>query len=52
MGHGAGRNDDFSGARRDYAGARHMVDGRDHAAEIAALAEKFEDLLYDCRDLS
>ena len=44
--------DYFSGARRDYVGARHMVNGHDHAAEIAALAEKFEDLLYDCRDLS
>jgi hypothetical protein len=43
--------DYFSGATRDYVGARHMVNGRDHAADIAALAEKFEDLLYECRDL-
>ena len=43
--------DYLSGTTRDYVGARHMVNGRDHAAEIAALAEKFEDLLYECRDL-
>ncbi len=29
-----------------------QVNGDDHAAEIAALAEKFEDMLYDCQDPS
>ena len=43
--------DYLCGTTRDYVGARHMVNGRDHAAEIAVLAEKFEDLLYECRDL-
>jgi hypothetical protein len=44
--------DYFAGVTRNYTGARHMVNGKDHAADIAALAEKFEDLLYECRDLT
>lgn len=43
--------DYFSGTNRDYTGARRMVNGTDHAADIAAIAEKFEDLLWEARAL-
>jgi hypothetical protein len=44
--------DYFAGTDRNYTAARHMVNGHDHAAEIALLAGKFEDLLYECRDIA
>jgi len=39
----------FGGKKRNYVGARKMVNGTDHAADIAAIAEKFEKILLDCR---
>jgi predicted chitinase len=41
--------DYFSGKSRDYKGARHMVNGSSHAAEIAAVAEKFEKILLEAK---
>lgn len=35
----------FSGKLRNYVGARHMVNGHDHASDIANIAEKFEAIL-------
>lgn len=35
----------FNGAQTDYVGARRMVNGQDHAEDIAVLAEKFEAIL-------
>jgi len=35
----------FSGARTDYVKARAMVNGTDHAADIAAIARQFETIL-------
>ncbi|MGB7989233.1 MAG: glycoside hydrolase family 19 protein [Candidatus Methylophosphatis roskildensis] len=35
----------FSGALTNYAGARRMVNGQDHAADIAAIATRFEAIL-------
>lgn len=39
----------FAGATTNYVGARAMVNGSDHAAEIAAMAEKFEAALFAAR---
>jgi hypothetical protein len=39
----------FSGKNRDYKHARKMVNGMDHAADIAKLAEAFEKVLLDSR---
>jgi hypothetical protein len=39
----------FSGSSRDYKGARKMVNGSDHAADIAAIAEKFETILLNAK---
>lgn len=39
----------FSGKNRDYKGARRMVNGMDHAEDIAKLAETFEKILLDSR---
>jgi hypothetical protein len=41
--------DYFSGKSRDYKHARKMVNGMDHAAEIATLAEAFEEILLASR---
>jgi hypothetical protein len=41
--------DYFSAARTDYVSARKMVNGHDHAADIAALAVQFEALLLKAR---
>ena len=41
--------DFFGGQNRDYKHARKMVNGMDHADEIAKLAEAFEDVLLDLR---
>lgn len=35
----------FHGAKTDYVGARHMVNGSDHAADIAGVAQQFETIL-------
>jgi len=35
----------FSGANTNYVGARRMVNGSDHAADIAAIASRFEAVL-------
>lgn len=35
----------FSGTLTDYVGARRMVNGQDHAADIAAIATRFEAIL-------
>jgi predicted chitinase len=35
----------FHGAKTDYVGARHMVNGHDHAADIARIAKHFETIL-------
>jgi glycosyl hydrolase family 19 (putative chitinase) len=39
----------FSGKNRQYKGARKMVNGTDHAEDIAKLAEAFEEILLDSR---
>lgn len=39
----------FNGSVTDYAGARRMVNGQDHAADIAAIAAKFEAILLKAR---
>jgi hypothetical protein len=39
----------FSGKTRDYKHARKMVNGVDHAEDIAKLAEAFEEVLLDSR---
>ncbi len=39
----------FSGSNRDYIGARAMVNGTDHAVDIAKIAESFEAILLDAR---
>lgn len=39
----------FTGQNRDYVGARKMVNGSDHAADIAEIAEKFEAILLASR---
>jgi len=39
----------FSAARTDYAGARRMVNGRDHDTDIAAIAKKFEGILLKAK---
>lgn len=41
--------DYFGGTNRNYVGARAMVNGSDHAADIAAIAEKFEVALLKAR---
>jgi hypothetical protein len=41
--------DFFSGKSRDYKHARKMVNGMDHAEDIAKLAEVFEQILLDSR---
>jgi hypothetical protein len=38
-------SDYFHGAATDYAKARHMVNGTDHAADIAKIAKLFEGVL-------
>lgn len=35
----------FTASATNYVGARHMVNGRDHAQDIASMAEKFEKVL-------
>lgn len=35
----------FHGSKTDYLHARHMVNGHDHAVEIASIAKKFETVL-------
>ncbi|MGN2249692.1 hypothetical protein ACFWZ1_06380 [Frateuria sp. GZRe14] len=35
----------FHGAKTDYVGARHMVNGSDHAGDIAGIAQQFESIL-------
>jgi hypothetical protein len=45
-------SDYISGTECDYVGARHMVNGTDCAQQIAGIAQVFEDILYDARDLS
>jgi hypothetical protein len=42
-------SDFFAGKKRDYIGARKMVNGTSHAADIAKIAETFEKILLDCR---
>jgi hypothetical protein len=42
-------SDYFSAQRSDYVGARKMVNGNDHAADIAALARTFEAILLEAR---
>lgn len=44
--------DFFSGTKTDYVGARKMVNGNDHAEEIANLAQKFETVLLKARPKS
>jgi hypothetical protein len=44
-------SDFFSADKRNYVGARKMVNGTDHNSEIAKLAILFEDVLYEARDL-
>jgi hypothetical protein len=39
----------FSGAHTDYVGARHMVNGVDHNADIAKIAEGFEAVLLQSK---
>ena len=39
----------FHGATTDYVGARHMVNGVDHAADIAGIARQFEAILLAAR---
>jgi hypothetical protein len=39
----------FSAARTDYKNARQMVNGHDHAADIAAIAARFEAVLLSAR---
>jgi hypothetical protein len=39
----------FIGQTRDYKHARKMVNGMDHAEDIAKLAEAFEEVLLDSR---
>ena len=39
--------DYFYGGKTDYAGARAMVNGKDHAADIAKYAKSFETILLD-----
>lgn len=39
----------FNGTVTNYAGARRMVNGQDHAADIAAIAAKFEAILLKAR---
>ena len=39
----------FGSKNRDYKHARKMVNGMDHAADIAKLAEAFEKVLLDSR---
>ena len=39
----------FFGSTTHYVGARHMVNGKDHAGDIAAIAEKFEALLLKAK---
>ena len=41
--------DFFLGKKRDYKHARRMVNGMDHADDIAKLAEAFEEVLLDSR---
>ncbi|HEY9028412.1 MAG TPA: glycoside hydrolase [Burkholderiaceae bacterium] len=42
----------FSGHDREYQRARAMVNGTDHAAEIANIARDFEDILWDARKVT
>jgi hypothetical protein len=42
-------SDFFTGRNKDYKHARRMVNGMDHAEEIAKLAEAFEEVLLDSR---
>jgi len=39
----------FNGATTDYVKARAMVNGTDHAADIAAIARQFETILLDAK---
>lgn len=41
--------DYFAGPRTDYVGARRMVNGTDHAFDIAAIARRFEQVLLGAR---
>jgi hypothetical protein len=43
--------DYFDDTTTDYKGARHMVNGRDHAREIAEIALKFEKVLSAARNV-
>ena len=44
--------DYFSGHDREYQSARAMVNGSDHAADIAKIARDFEDILWDARKVT
>ena len=44
--------DYFSGQSRDYTSARAMVNGKDHAADIAKVAETFETILFDAKPVA
>lgn len=39
----------FHGAQTNYVGARRMVNGQDHASDIATIAEHFETILVDAK---
>jgi hypothetical protein len=39
----------FYGSTRNYVQARHMVNGVDHNTEIAAIAELFEEMLFEAK---
>jgi hypothetical protein len=39
----------FNGSGTNYVGARRMVNGQDHAADIADIARKFEAILLKAR---
>ncbi len=42
-------SDYFTDDKSDYKGARAMVNGTDHAADIAKIAQLFEEVLYEAR---
>jgi hypothetical protein len=42
--------DYFSGFDRNYVDARSMVNGTDHAKDIAKIAELFEEVLHEARE--
>jgi hypothetical protein len=43
------RSSTHHGAVTDYVGMRAMVNGTDHAADIAAIARQFETILLDAK---